>query len=153
MHIAPVLVAFLFVEPDVAQLQAALSAHRTTVTAVAEHYMQRINSLDAHGPALHSIVQINPEAAALAARLDADPARTGILFGIPVVLKDNIETADRMLTTAGSLALADSRPRQDAFIVRRLRESGALILAKTNLSQLPLTPLELGLERARWPHA
>jgi len=135
MHIAPVLVAFLFVEPDVAQLQAALSAHRTTVTAVAEHYMQRINSLDAHGPALHSIIQINPEAAALAARLDADPARTGILFGIPVVLKDNIETADRMLTTAGSLALADSRPRQDAFIVRRLRESGALILAKTNLSE------------------
>jgi amidase len=122
-------------EPDVGQLQEALKAHRTTVTAVAQHYLQRINALDVHGPALRSIIQVNPDAAALAAHLDAGSARAGVLFGVPVVLKDNIETADRMLTTAGSLALVGSRPRQDAFIVRKLRASGALILAKTNLSE------------------
>lgn len=122
-------------EADVAQLQAALMAHRTTVVAIERHYRQRINELDIHGPALHSIIQLNPDAAALAAQLDAAPARAGILFGVPIVLKDNIETADRMLTTAGSLALVDSKPRRDAFIVRKLRASGALLLAKTNLSE------------------
>jgi len=122
-------------EPDVRQLQEALKTHRTTVTAVARHYLQRINALDVHGPALRSIIQVNPDAAALAAQLDAGSARAGVLFGVPVVLKDNIETADRMLTTAGSLALVGSRPRQDAFIVRKLRASGALLLAKTNLSE------------------
>ncbi len=122
-------------EPDVAQLQSALMTHRTTVSAVVEHYLQRINALDTHGPALHSIIQVNPEAKALAAKLDAAPTAGGILFGVPIVLKDNIETADRLLTTAGSLALADSKPRRDAFIVRKLRASGALILAKTNLSE------------------
>jgi amidase len=122
-------------EPDVAQLQSALMAHRTTVRAVAQHYLRRINDLDVHGPALHSIIQVNPDAAKLAAALDAAPERAGILFGVPVVLKDNIETADGMLTTAGSLALKDSRPRQDAFIVRKLRASGALLLGKTNLSE------------------
>jgi amidase len=122
-------------QPDVRQLQGALLARRTTVAAVARHYLRRITALDVHGPALHSIIQVNPDAAALAARLDAGPAKDGILFGVPVVLKDNIETADRMLTTAGSLALVDSKPRQDAFIVRRLRASGALLLAKTNLSE------------------
>ncbi len=121
-------------EPSVAQVQTALMTHRTTVAAMAQHYLQRIEALDTHGPALHSIIQINPDAAALAAQLDAAPG-TGILFGVPIVLKDNIETADGMLTTAGSLALVDSKPKRDAFIVRRLRASGALILAKTNLSE------------------
>ena len=85
-------------QPDVTQLQAALMAHRTTVSAVARHYMQRINALDVHGPGLHAIIQLNPDAMSLAARLDAAPSHAGILFGVPVVLKDNIETADRMLT-------------------------------------------------------
>jgi amidase len=102
---------------------------------VVRHYMQRINALDGRGPALHSIIQVNPDALTLATQLDAAPDHTAILFGVPVVLKDNIETADRLLTTAGSLALVDSKPRQDAFIVRRLRAGGALILAKTNLSE------------------
>jgi amidase len=127
--------AALPAEPDVSQLQSALMAHRTTVSAVARHYLQRINDVDVHGPALHSIIQVNPEAEKLAAALDAASDQTGILFGVPIVLKDNIETADGMLTTAGSLALVDSKPRQDAFIVRKLRASGALILAKTNLSE------------------
>jgi amidase len=122
-------------EPNIVQLQAALMTHRTTAVAVVQHYLQRIEALDTHGPALHSIIQINPEAASLAAQLDSRPSGAGILFGVPVVLKDNIETADGMLTTAGSLALVDSKPKQDAFIVRRLRASGALILAKTNLSE------------------
>ncbi|HEY4342212.1 MAG TPA: amidase [Steroidobacteraceae bacterium] len=122
-------------EPDVAQLQAALLAHRTTVAAVTQHYLRRIDALDRHGPALHSIIEVNPDAAKLAAQLDSAPPGKGILFGVPIVLKDNIETADGMLTTAGSLALVDSKPKQDAFIVRRLRASGALILAKTNLSE------------------
>ncbi len=122
-------------EPDVAQLQAALQAHRTTVTALTQHYLQRINDLDVHGPKLHSIIQVNPDAAAIAAQLDAAAGNAGILFGVPVVIKDNIETADGMLTTAGSLALVDSKPKEDAFIVRKLRASGALILAKTNLSE------------------
>ena len=122
-------------QPSVAQVQAALMAHRTTVSALTRHYLRRIAALDVHGPALHSIIQVNPDAAALAARLDAATDRSGVLFGVPVVLKDNIDTADRLLTTAGSLALVDSKPRQDAFIVRRLRASGALILAKTNLSE------------------
>jgi amidase len=122
-------------EPNIVQLQAALMTHRTTVAAVARHYLQRIDALDTHGPALHSIIQVNPDAATLAAQLDSAPSGTGVLFGVPVVLKDNIETADGMLTTAGSLALVDSKPKQDAFIVRRLRASGALILAKTNLSE------------------
>jgi amidase len=127
--------AALPAEPDIAQLQAALKAHHTTVSAIEQHYMQRINALDAHGPALHSVIQVNPEAARLATQLDTATDRTGILFGVPVVLKDNIDTADGMLTTAGSLALVDSRPQRDAFIVRRLRASGALLLAKTNLSE------------------
>ncbi len=122
-------------EPDVAQLQSALMTHRTTVSALLQHYTHRIDALDVHGPALHSIIQVNPDAAGLAAQLDAATSRGGILFGVPVVLKDNIETADRMLTTAGSLALVDSKPKRDAFIVRKLRASGALILAKTNLSE------------------
>ncbi|HTV78004.1 MAG TPA: amidase [Steroidobacteraceae bacterium] len=122
-------------EPDVGQLQAALMAHRTTVTGVARHYLQRINELDVHGPALHAIIQVNPDALKLARELDARPSAGGILYGVPVVLKDNIETADALLTTAGSLALMDSKPRQDAFIVRRLRAAGALILAKSNLSE------------------
>ncbi|MGC1458575.1 MAG: amidase [Steroidobacteraceae bacterium] len=127
--------ASLPAEPDVAQLHAALMAHRTTVSAVTRHYMRRINDLDVHGPALRSIIQVNPEAEKLAAALDAATDRAGLLYGVPVVLKDNIETADGMLTTAGSLALVDSKPRRDAFIVRKLRASGALILAKTNLSE------------------
>ncbi len=90
-------------------------SHRTTVTAVAQHYLQRIDALDVHGPALHAIIQINPGAATLAAQLDAGAAKDGILYGVPVVLKDNIETADGLLTTAGSLALVDSRPRRDAL--------------------------------------
>jgi len=123
-------------EPSIAQLQRLLTDHATTVAAVEQHYARRINDFDVHGPALHAVIELNPDAGAIAATLDAHgQAGRGLLFGVPVLVKDNIDTADRMLTTAGSLALTGSRPPQDAFVVRRLREAGALLLGKTNLSE------------------
>src|SRR5207247_11085300 len=101
-------------------------------------YLQRIYGLDRRGPALHSVIEINPDALALAAALDED-RRTrgprGPLHGIPILLKDNIDTADRMMTTAGSLALAGEPPAQDAAVARQLREAGAVLLGKANLSE------------------
>ena len=123
-------------EPSIAQVQQLLTEHATTVGALQQHYARRINDLDIHGPALHAVIELNPDAGAIAAKLDAQgPAGRGLLFGVPILIKDNIDTADRMLTTAGSLALTGSRPPQDAFVVRRLREAGALLLGKTNLSE------------------
>ena len=143
-------------EPTIAQLQADLAHHRRTVRAIEAHYVARIAALDVHGPALRALLEVNPDAARDAAQLDASAAPHGVLFGVPVLLKDNIDTADRMLTTAGSLALSDSRPSRDAFIVRRLREAGALILGKTNLSEwanFRSKPLLVRLERAWRPDA
>src|SRR5204862_7836086 len=95
-------------------------------------------ALDRSGPALHSIIEINPDALTLAAALDEE-RRTkgprGPLHGIPILLKDNIDTADRMLTTAGSLALVGDPPAQDATVARQLREAGAILLGKANLSE------------------
>jgi len=116
------------------EIQRDLAAHSYSVTTLVSHYQQRIATLDAGGPALHAVLELNPDAAEIAGRLDAHAVR-GPLFGIPILLKDNIDTADRMHTTAGSLALLDSRPARDAFLVRRLRAAGAVILGKTNLSE------------------
>src|SRR5687768_1479041 len=111
---------------------------RYSARQIAELYLRRIDDIDRQGPALRSVIEINPDALTIADALDAE-RRTrgprGPLHGIPVLLKDNIDTADRMLTTAGSLALAGSRPAQDAFLVTRLRAAGAVILGKTNLSE------------------
>ncbi|HEX3704654.1 MAG TPA: amidase, partial [Vicinamibacterales bacterium] len=98
----------------------------------------RIEAIDRQGPALHSVIEINPDALAIADQLDAERKSRGArgpLHGIPVLIKDNIATADRMMTTAGSAALAGARPPADAFIVQRLRAAGAVILGKTNLSE------------------
>jgi amidase len=122
----------------VAQLQARMASGATTSRKLVEHYLARIDALDAHGPAINSVIEVNPDALKIADELDAERARTGPrgpMHGIPVLLKDNIDTADRMLTTAGSLALTGSRPAQDAFLVTRLRAAGAVILGKTNLSE------------------
>ena len=101
-------------------------------------YLERIESLDRDGPRLRSVIEVNPEAIDIADALDHE-LRTrgprGPLHGIPVLLKDNIDTADQMLTTAGSLALVGSRPRQDAFIASRLRDAGAVLLGKANMSE------------------
>jgi amidase len=123
---------------SVAALQAQMTNGQITSHALVRDFLARIAALDAKGPAINSIIEINPDALAIADALDAERARSGArgpLHGIPVLLKDNIDTADRMLTTAGSLALMDSRPTSDAFLVTRLRAAGAVILGKTNLSE------------------
>lgn len=122
-------------ELTIARLHADLDSHRLSVRRLEAHYASRIESLDVRGPALHSVIEVNPDAAAIAARLDSAGGTRGPLYGVPILLKDNIDTADRMLSTAGSLALVGSKPARDAFIVRRLRAAGALILGKTNLSE------------------
>jgi len=122
-------------EPSIAQVQQDFAAHRYNVRALEHHYETRIAAIDHGGPKVNSVIQVNPDAAKLAAALDASGNHSLPLFGVPVLLKDNIDTGDAMLTTAGSLALVGSRPARDAFIVRRLREAGALILGKTNLSE------------------
>jgi amidase len=117
------------------QVQQDLTAGKYTVGALESYYEQRIRTLDWQGPGVHSVIELNPDAASIATKLSATGSSAGALFGIAVLLKDNIDTDDAMHTTAGSLALMDSRPARDAFIVRKLRASGALILGKTNLSE------------------
>jgi amidase len=122
-------------DATIAQLEQALATGHTTARAVTNHYIARITAIDSRGPSLHSVLEVNPDAATIAATLDTSHAEHGPLFGVPILLKDNIDTSDRMLTTAGSLALVSSKPARDAFIVTRLRASGAVILGKTNLSE------------------
>jgi amidase len=125
-------------EASIEQLQAQMAAGRITSRKLVEHFLARIEALDRNGPKLNSVVEINPDALAIADGLDAERRQRrvrGPLHGIPILLKDNIDTADAMSTTAGSLALLGSKPREDAFIVQRLRASGAVILGKTNLSE------------------
>jgi amidase len=124
-------------ESSIADIRARLSSPDGTsrVHDLVDQYLARISAIDAKGPTLHSVIEVNPDATTIADRLDRSAARRGPLFGVPILIKDNIDTADRMLTTAGSLALVDSKPAHDAFIVTRLRESGAVLLGKTNLSE------------------
>jgi amidase len=122
-------------EPSIAEVNQALASGRYKVRSLVTHYQSRIASIDQSGPALHAVLELNPDAASIADRLDKQSGAHGLLFGVPVLLKDNIDTADRMHTTAGSLALMNSRPPRDAFLVARLRGAGALILGKTNLSE------------------
>ena len=124
-------------ELSIADVHARLAPGDDTspVRGIVGDYLARISAIDAQGPALRSVIEINPDATTIADQLDRSTASRGPLFGVPVLIKDNIDTADQMLTTAGSLALADSKPAHDAFIVTRLRESGAVLLGKTNLSE------------------
>jgi len=122
-------------EPSIVEVQQALAAGRFDVRTLERHYETRINAIDAQGPKLNAVIETNPNAAALARELDSAGSHKRPLFGVPILLKDNIDTADGMQTTAGSLALVGSKPLRDAFIVRKLHEAGALILGKTNLSE------------------
>ncbi len=127
-----------FREQDVASLQAAMERGELTSRELVEYYLARIEAIDRQGPALSSIIELNPDALAIAEALDRerqDSGSRGPLHGIPVVLKANIDTGDAMATTAGSLALAGHRAPDDAFLVARLRDAGAIILAKANLSE------------------
>lgn len=125
-------------EKGVAELGAMMARGELTSRALTERYLQRIAAMDRLGPAINAVIERNPDAEAMAAAMDAERKAgkvRGPLHGIPVLIKDNIDSADRMRTTAGSLALGDSRPLQDAFIVQRLRAAGAVLLGKTNLSE------------------
>ena len=123
-------------EATFADLQAAMAAGRTSSVGLVKSYLARIHALD---PNLHSVLEVNADAAHLAAELDAERKAgkvRGPLHGLPILLKDNIDTADRMHTTAGSWALYDApAPKRDAFVAARLREAGAVILGKANLSE------------------
>jgi amidase len=135
---APARPAFDLEEATIADLQQRMQSGQDTARSIAEKYLARIESIDRQGPALHSVIEVNPDALAIADRLDAERKSRGPrgpLHGIPILIKDNIATADRMMTTAGSAALAGVTPPKDAFIVERLREAGAVILGKTNLSE------------------
>ncbi|MBI5853470.1 MAG: amidase [Planctomycetes bacterium] len=125
-------------EATIADLQAAMDRGEQTSQSLCSLYLRRIDALDRRGPSLHAVIETNPEALAIAAGLDAE-RRTrgprGPLHGIPVLIKDNIATADSMATTAGSLALLGAKAPEDSELARRLRAAGAVILGKTNLSE------------------
>ena len=125
-------------EASIADLQKRMESKQDSARSLCEKYMARIEALDTQGPALRAVLEVNPDALEIAATLDAERAAgkvRGPLHGIPVLIKDNIGTADRMETTAGSLALLGARPAADAHVVKRLRDAGAVILGKTNLSE------------------
>jgi amidase len=129
---------FALEELSIAQLQERLTAGRTTSRRLVDQYAGRIRALDRRGPRLGHVLEINPDARGIAESLDAERRAghvRGPLHGIPILIKDNIATADRMQTTAGSLALLGVRPPRDAFVVRKLVEAGVIILGKTNLSE------------------
>ncbi len=131
-------VAFDLEEATIADLQSRMDDGRETSRSIVEKYLARINSLDRQGPELRAVIEINPDALAIADALDAArkaKGPRGPMHGIPVLIKDNIATADRMMTTAGSLALEGTIAPDDAFVVKQLRAAGAVILGKTNLSE------------------
>ncbi len=125
-------------ERSIAELSASMASGELTCRALTESYLERIEVLDSGGPRLNAIIELNPQALELAETLDAERKAgklRGPLHGVPVMLKDNIDTHDRMQTTSGSLALEGHYAARDAFLVERLRAAGALILGKTNLSE------------------
>lgn len=125
-------------ELTITELQAGMQSGKYTSRQLVKKYLDRIDDIDKDGPKLNSVIEVNPDAMAIAEALDRERKEKGMrgpLHGIPILIKDNIDTADRMMTTAGSLALVGSRPAQDSFVARRLREAGAVILGKTNLSE------------------
>src|SRR6266850_3114744 len=130
--------AFEFDEVTIAELQVGLKSGKYSSRSLVEKYFDRINDIDKKGPGLNSVIEINPDAEGIAAALDRERKEKGPrgpLHGIPILIKDNIDTADRMMTTAGSLALVGARPSQDALVAKKLREAGAVLLGKTNLSE------------------
>jgi amidase len=125
-------------EITIADLQEGMKSGKFTARALVEKYSHRIDEIDKSGPAIHSIIEMNPDALSIAEALDQErkaKGPRGPLHGVPVLIKDNIDTADKMMTTAGSLALLGSKPPQDSMVAKKLRSAGAIILAKTNLSE------------------
>jgi amidase len=134
----PEVSAFELEEITIAELQEGMKAGRYTARSIAGKYLQRIQTVDKRGPAVNSVIEVNPEALAIAEASDRERKQKGArgpLHGIPVLIKDNIDTADQMMTTAGSLALLGSKPPKDSMVAQKLREAGAVIIGKTNLSE------------------
>src|SRR6266496_3594960 len=133
--------SFRFDEATIGDLQARMESGRLSSRALVRAYLRRIDTIDRAGPGrlgLRSVLEVNPDAERIAATLDEERRHEGPrgpLHGIPVLVKDNMDSADRLHTSAGSLALTGSRPKRDATVVERLRNAGAVILGKTNLSE------------------
>ncbi|MGD0222424.1 MAG: amidase [Terriglobia bacterium] len=130
--------AFELEEATLTALRSGIMSGKFTARSFAEQYLARIDAIDKHGPAVNSVIELNPDALAIADALDHErqtKGPRGPLHGIPVLIKDNIATHDRMQTTAGSLALVGSVPPKDSFVAKKLRDAGAVILGKTNLSE------------------
>jgi amidase len=125
-------------EVTIDDLQKRMQTGQTTSREITQKYLDRIKAIDKSGPKLNSIIELNPEAVSIADALDRERKNgkvRGPLHGIPVLIKDNIDTADKMQTTAGALALEGNIAKNDAFVAKKLREAGAVILGKTNLSE------------------
>jgi amidase len=137
-HTAADVPSFELDEVTVAELQAGMQSGKFTARSLAEKYLSRIDAIDRAGPALRSVIETNPDALSIADALDKERkgrGPRGPLQGIPILIKDNIDTADGMMTTAGSLALVGAKPLRDSFVADKLRAAGALILGKTNPSE------------------
>jgi amidase len=135
---APHVQPFELDETTIADLQDGMKSGKFTARSLVEKYSTRIAEIDKQGPAINSVIELNPDALAIADTLDQErkiKGPRGLLHGVPVLIKDNIDTADRMMTTAGSLALVGSKPPRDSFVAQKLRAAGAVILGKTNLSE------------------
>ena len=129
---------FVLDEVTISDLHDGMKSGKFTARSLVEKYRERIGEIDKKGPAINSIIQLNPDAMAIADALDQERKAKGIrgpLHGVPVLIKDNIDTANNMMTTAGSLALVGSKPLTDSFVAKKLRAAGAVILGKTNLSE------------------
>jgi amidase len=132
---------FEFDESTISDLQRRMSSGEISARSLTEGYLARIEAIDSrdkNGPQLNSVIEVNPDAMSVAEQLDKErkaKGPRGPLHGIPVLIKDNIDTAHRMQTTAGSLALVGSKPAQDSGVAKKLREAGAVILGKSNLSE------------------
>ncbi|RTY88581.1 amidase [Flavobacterium sp. RSP15] len=125
-------------EETISSVREKLISGKYTSEQLVQLYLKRIEAIDTNGPQLHSVIEVNPDALAIALAMDKElkaGKSRGPLHGIPVLIKDNIDTADKMLTTAGSLAMAGNSASKDAFVVKKLREAGAVIIGKTNLSE------------------
>src|SRR6185437_2243402 len=129
---------FAFDEATITDLQSRMESGEISAHSLTQAYLDRINAVDKAGPSVNSVIELNPDALAIAEALDKERKEKGVrgpMHGIPVLIKDNIETSDRMQTTAGSLALVGTPAAQDSGVARKLREAGAVILGKTNLSE------------------
>lgn len=135
---SPEVPSFELDEATITELQQGMKSGKFTARSLAEKYLARIDAVDKHGPTLNSVIEVNPDALPLADSLDKEfkqKGPRGPLHGLPILIKDNIDTADRLSTTAGSLALVGAKPPKDSFLVQKLRQAGALILGKTNPSE------------------